>query len=79
MENENKLEHYYKVARDAQGYSSTCNCDIALVLHTILYASADAITMSKGEVTKDYICELIKKYVDNTYVGDLKVVKEDGI
>lgn len=64
-----KLEHqknsFYKVEiADDGSLITSFEGDISLLLHTALFASADAIKISKGKVDKEYIKSLIDKYVE---------------
>lgn len=64
-----RLKHqknsFYKVEITDDGSLITSfEGDVSLLLHTALFASADAIKISKGKIDKEYIKSLIDKYVE---------------
>lgn len=64
-----KLKHqknsFYKVEiADDGSLITSFEGDISLLLHTALFASADAIKISKGKIDKEYIKSFIDKYVE---------------
>lgn len=64
-----KLNHqknsFYKVEiADDGSLITSFEGDVSLLLHTALFASADAIKISKGKIDKEYIKGFIDKYVE---------------
>lgn len=64
-----KLEHrknsFYKVEiADDGSLITSFDGDVSLLLHTALFASADAIKIAKGKIDKEYIKSFIDKYVE---------------
>lgn len=74
-----KLEHqenngFYKVEVAEDGSLLTSfNGDVSLLLHTALFASADAIKISNGKIDKEYIKNFIDRFVEQC-VGE-----QDGV
>lgn len=64
-----KLNHqknsFYKVEiADDGSLVTSFEGDVSLLLHTALFASADAIKISKGKIDKEYVKGFIDKYVE---------------
>ncbi len=62
---ERQKNSFYKVEVAEDGSLLTSfNGDVSLLLHTALFASADAIKISNGKIDKEYIKNFIDRFVE---------------